>query len=408
MGSTGLENLQPGDERAYEAMAQAVRAGVSGLLVPFKAAANAEALLRAMSIEEFFQKFLAFADKFSEGCCLDYAKIIRQCASVQEVRGTPTATLAKEVRKQVFENLDKILVSYIQAVRQLGFEMSIVSAALTEISLSDAALRGAAIGQLAGGFGSSGKTLASLNAAIQAGAEAEKKLVLLKQKIELLKQAQEMTLPKIKEYLEAVQDLPERLLDYGCAKCFGGQVSFDRQQSAVEAVQGDIRGEIETALQLVSGLPKAEALLEQQRLKEAEEQRKQKELESKRRSPAVAIISIVIAIGLVIGSLQSWKAGGSEDNAYLAIFLFIGAISGFVYGLMRCFDRRPKGLRSLRGIAEADASAGAGSERQPRPLTGAVASLAPKAASKKCSWCGKEYPSDATMCSADGQPLESA
>ncbi len=267
MNNTDQRSFQPGDERAYEAIAQAAQKSVSELLIPFKAASDAEGLLRAMSTEEFFKRFIIYADKFTEGCCQDYAKIIRQCSMVPEIRGTPTTSLSKQVRAEVFEPLDGILTDYIRALRDLDMDLSNVSSELRESSVVEAGMRGAAIGQLAGGLGRSGRTMGTINALLQAGAEVDKRLALLQQRLELLKQAESMAFPKIVEYLKAVRELPERLLDYGCAKCFGGHISFERQQKALESISAVIAGEMDAAIGLILALPEAEKKIE----KEAEE-----------------------------------------------------------------------------------------------------------------------------------------
>ena len=349
----GVQTFQPGDERAYEAMAQAARKSVSELLIPFKAAADAEGLLRAMSTEEFFKRFIVYADKFTDGCCQDYAKIMRQCAVVPEIRGTPTTSLAKQLRVEVFGPLDAVLTDYIQALRQLEIDLGGVSSELRDSSMVDAAMKGAVIGQLAGGLGSSGRTLGAVNALLQAGVEAEKRLALLQQRLALLKQAESMTFPKIVEYLKAVRELPERLLDYGCAKCFGGQISFERQQRALESISAGIAQELEAAIGLTLALPEAEKRLEQQRLeaiKEKEdEQKKQRELEFQKPNPGCGVLLLAASVGLLIWSLRScsfdiFGINGvvTEGDAIWGLLLFLAAPVAFVFGIVMFFDRRPK------------------------------------------------------------------
>ncbi len=347
MGDTESTKLQQGDPRAYSAMANAAQTSVAQLLIPFKVASNADALIRTMSSEDFFKKFLVYADQFSDLCCEDYAKIIRQCSSVPEVRGTPTQALAKEIRAEVFAPLDAILSAYVQVLKQLGLDLGAVSAELRGSSVVDSALRGAAIGQVAGGFGSSGKTLGTWNALVQAGAEAERKLALMQQQAALLRQGESMTFPKILEYLNAVKKLPETLVDYGCAKCFGGQVSFERQQGALEGVLAAITPKLEAAISLTHELPEAEKRLEEQRLFAARAQalanQHQQEMEFKKRDPGVAIFFVALSIGLAAWAFHSCDAHmASEGDMVWAMVLYVVAGTALVFGIMKFFDRRFK------------------------------------------------------------------
>jgi len=259
-----LTALQPGDVNAYDSLAEAAKTGVSELLIPFKEVANAEELLKTTSIEEFFRKFLVHADRFTESCCDQYAAIMRQCAVVPEVKGTPTLALAKEIRAQVFESLDAILIGYIQNLHQIGMDLSTATAELRTSSLIDAGMKGAAVGQIAGGFGDSGKALGAFNALVQAGAAAERKLALMQRRAALLRQAESMALPKIAAYLEQVTKLPERLLDFGCARAFGGQVSLERQRAALKGVMDAVVAELKPAVDITLALPEAERKLEAQ------------------------------------------------------------------------------------------------------------------------------------------------
>jgi hypothetical protein len=349
MSNTESTDLQQGDKHAYEAMAKATQTSVSELIEPFKTASNAEALLRVTSAEDFFQKFLIRADHFTDRCCQEYSKIVRECTIVPDVRGTPTTTLAKQIRAEVFEPLDRILAGYVQSLKQLGFDMGALSAGLRESSVIDAAMRGAAVGQVAGGFGNSGKTLGALNALLQAGAEAEKKLALLQQRVELLRQAEFITYGKIAEYLEAVIGLPERLLDYGCAKCFGGQVSLEHQRKTLEDVQTAIAQELEPAVKLTLALPEAAKRLEQERLDAAKvhelENQKRLELESKKPAPGKGLALLVLAIGLVVWAFTSCDVNtANEEEMIWGLILMIGALFAFIAGVMKFFDRRPKAV----------------------------------------------------------------
>jgi len=73
-----------------------------------------------------------------------------------------------------------------------------------------------------------------------------------------------MALPKIAAYLEQVTKLPERLLDFGCARAFGGQVSLERQRAALKGVMDAVVAELKPAVDITLALPEAERKLEAQ------------------------------------------------------------------------------------------------------------------------------------------------
>jgi hypothetical protein len=346
-------NLRQGDERAYQAMATAIQTSMSELLVPFKEAASAEDLLKRKSIEQFFQEFLTHADRSTDKCCEQFATIMRQCALVPDVRGTPTLALAKEIRAQVFEPLDGVLISYVQALNQIGMDLHSVSAELSASSIINAAMQGAAVGQLAGGLRDSGKTLGAYNALRQVGAEAEKKLALFQERAGLERQAKSLPLLKIAAYLERVTKLPERLMDYGCARCFGGQVSLERQQAALEGVLDAIARELRPAVDLTLAIPGAERRVQEQRLiagkTQEEASRKQQEMESKKPAPGQGIALLALSVGLAVWAFASCdlqtpsEADMGWDMGW-ALILLVGAGFALVSGIMKFFDRRPKML----------------------------------------------------------------
>jgi hypothetical protein len=267
------ENAMSGEDNrdAYAAMAEAVQASVEELLIPFQVASSApgrvdrskppplpKAIPPKLSTEEFFQKFLVYADRFTDHCCQELSKILRQASVLPEVRGTPTLELAKQIRQGGFEALDKILVSYVEALQRIHVDLQDVAASLSNSSLIGEAMKGAALGQVAGGFGDRGKFLGTVGALAAAGNEAIKQQALLEMQNRLYAEAKGLAFSKIVEYLKAVESLPEHLLDYGCAKCFGGQLDFARQAQAIKQVQSSATTKLRASLEFTLQLQRAE------------------------------------------------------------------------------------------------------------------------------------------------------
>jgi hypothetical protein len=244
---------------AYSKMAAIVQGAFEQLLVPLERTRSPAQLLESTTAESFFQDFLIHADSFAEKSSQEFAKALRQFSLVPEVRGTPTAELAKQIRAICFDKLDRILASYVASLRDLNLDLSITSNQIAGSSVVDAALHGAAVGQLAGGLGRAGKNLGTFSAIWKGADELLKQGALVEQQLELLKRARRLPYDKICDFLNTSAGLPEELLDYGCAKCFGGQVDFVQQQKALELVSLKTGSKLKEAVTMVQAIPAAEA-----------------------------------------------------------------------------------------------------------------------------------------------------
>ncbi len=197
--------LHPGDERAYAAMAQAILANITWLLGSFDASFSAKTAKQIGSLIAFCDAFLERNQQFVERCCEDCAEIVRQCAISPEVRGTPTASLAEEIRTEVFGAHDK-------ALRDLRDQMPQFAARAREVALKLASR------ELSDYFWMKAPSL----------------------------------IPQcITAFINEASRQAEPLLDYALAKSFGGQVSLERQQRAWTEIRESISKEVEAALRRV-------------------------------------------------------------------------------------------------------------------------------------------------------------
>jgi hypothetical protein len=338
-----MSGIIDGNASPYEAMAEAVKASVDQLLIPFHVASDPGGPLRDMPTEAFFQKFLIYADKFTGQCCQDFSKILRQASVVPEVRGTPTLLLAKQVRETVFEAPDKILVGYVNALRQINVDLRSVAGSFAETSVLGEALKGGAIGRVAGGFGDAGKVLGAVGAVAAAGREAEKQAALLEQRSQLEARARGLAFSKIVEYLKAVEALPENLLDYGCAKCFGSQIDFASQARAVQLVQASIRERVEQALRFTLKIQKDEREAAAKAVLAESAERKKKSEEASNRSAkgcggCLAVVGIVVLVSAV-GTLLSATSTASAESIGLGFAFGLGLL---ITGLIVFFVKKKK------------------------------------------------------------------
>ena len=326
-----MKDMNEAKPSAYDAMADAVKASMDQLLIPFHVASDPQGPLQDMTTEAFFERFLVYADKFTGQCCQDFSKILRQASLVPEVRGTPTLQLAKQIREMVFEAPDKILVSYVDTLKQIHMDLNGIASSFSESSVVGEAMKGAAIGRVAGGFGGSGKVLGAVGAIAAAGNEAMKQAVLLAQQKRLEAEAKSLAFSKILEYLKAVEELPENLLDYGCARCFGGQIDFSKQTQAVEQSQVSLKEKLEEALTFTLQIQQHE---QERVLKAAADEtaaRQKKSGQSKRNGNGVGLV--VVGIMLLMAAVS--QPAGNSDSAVICFMLGVPSLGAGIFLLRK-------------------------------------------------------------------------
>jgi hypothetical protein len=190
--------LDQADDRAYYATALAIQKRVTDFLAIFNAKDESTSLLPGFITTDRFRGFIERLDRFTDGCCEDCAKIVRHCSVDSALRGTPTLLLSKQIRQDVFEQITTVV----------------------------------------NGFESAFKTYDSLPTERAAMLDA---------------QAGQQYPSFIATDLKLVKDHLDRLLDYTCAKCFGGRVSLERQQKALESILTPTTAELDAVIALFRG-----------------------------------------------------------------------------------------------------------------------------------------------------------
>jgi hypothetical protein len=204
-------------------------------------------------------------DELIDGCCHDSAKIMRQCAVVAEVRGTPGVSLAKEIRRDVFGGLDEGLSGANSCLQRYDEEIGPETKAHLSMKFHD------------------------------------------------------FCVGSITAWLRSVKELPEPLLDYGCARAFGNQVSLERQRIAWEAVSGTIARDLDAAIALVSALP-----LPQSRTEEGPLDTIQPSQPSTCGTGGLTITLFLVVSGVILAACWSGGAGGIGSLIFLLILFAVG------------------------------------------------------------------------------------
>ena len=235
----------PARQETYKELATIAKSAAMKLLQPFT---NPRAEGENVPLEEKLLSFLIYADDFTETCCQQFSITLRRTSVLPEVRGTPTTALARQIRGECFAKTDAILAAYLEALKGCQIDLKVAAGRLQETSVLGEALRGAAVGQLAGGLGKTGATLGVFSGVIGGFLERERQTGLLWEQRKAQVDAQRLASRKVVEYLASIKQVTETLFDFGCAKCFGGQVDFTLQSTALAEVEKVIGDNIATAV----------------------------------------------------------------------------------------------------------------------------------------------------------------
>ena len=221
-------------ESIYTQLSQTLQEPVDEMLSFLEMAIRTGAFASAERGNLFLVDFLAKANGFTERCCGSYAELLRHCSRLPEVRGTPTVTLANQIRAEVFSKCDAILEQCQRHLHSSSEIIATVSARPQEPGLLTTALQGAATGQLAAGLGKHGKTVGAVGAVLAVSEQWNRRTALLSEHLKAAERAEDAAQLRVPEYLGAIPQLCQDLFDYGCAKCLGAEIDFNAQRDALE------------------------------------------------------------------------------------------------------------------------------------------------------------------------------
>jgi hypothetical protein len=244
--STPVSGQDKQELDGYMLIASSISSAVSNLLAPFRLVATIIGESpKSFDEIQFFAGFLRYADSFTEELCVSLAKGIRQLSLVPEVKGTPTASLARRIRLESFDKPDSVLNQYAQVLNILGVEYS-------RSSISGSAIKGAVVGKILSGGGEGSNEYAVLGGLVGAVGEISNKAV-------IQTQAKLAAYVAIQRYLDLLGTMPESLLDTGSALIYGGKVDFNRQSAALASIQDSIARRVRICSEITGMLPQIKA-----------------------------------------------------------------------------------------------------------------------------------------------------
>lgn len=230
-----LEKREQLNNLYYEA-GNSIQALFDELLLPFELFSN-QAVDDLKADDDFFLKFFTYADKFIGNSCENIATWLREKTLVAGVRGTPTVTLASQIRQNVFTPLDNILNNFAVVAKEIGIKIE-------QANTVTGAATGAIIGQIiSGAKGINVNTVvgAVVGYAVQAS------------KIEDLKNKARIALfISIYNFLEESRKVPESLLDYCISLCVGDVVDFELQRNVLNILKANVDNKIDNSTDIIN------------------------------------------------------------------------------------------------------------------------------------------------------------
>jgi len=213
-------------------MDQAIQKALQQISLPFAEACQRVQAGGRFDKKDFLERFFEYADKFADRCCLDMADEIRTFTEVDRVRATTSKALAREIRAEVFEELDSILCSCAEDRELIKSEAARRIDKAEDVSVAGAAVVGGAVGRVAGG--AIGAGLGALSSAAhamstQTNLRTEAKVILASRLTSVEKH--------IIAYLFALPRAAILLLDFGASKSFGASVDLQLVRATGERLQ---------------------------------------------------------------------------------------------------------------------------------------------------------------------------
>lgn len=251
----GPETLPQAQASIFEALAQASESYVDRLLMAFQADLEADGVLRVGTAMEFFHRVLCRASDATHSCSVEFSEILNRYSSRPEMRNKPAEQLYSEVRNAVFAPADDVLSSYAEGVRGI---MRQVKNLPEERSILGAAITGAAVGQVVGGFGRSGKVLGTAGAIATAGSTFLEEGSRVTQEKLLFLDASQLAYSKACEYVQAVGNIPGLLIHYACTECFGELIDPARLPEVVQRANTYANHKVELAHSFILDLQELE------------------------------------------------------------------------------------------------------------------------------------------------------
>ena len=202
-----------------------------------------------LSAAELDREFLIHAERFAAECSTACAVSLRQTTLLLEVRGTPTRQLAAEIRQDTFKELDTLLVG---AMKELATFRNNLVDTISELQRSDTlgammdgAVAGGVIGKVIANKPVGGALIGAMNAHY---GQIRDDLDLATRAYQLAIIAEMSANRKVLDYFEKARTLPEALIDFIGAKCFGGAVDFTAQSECISRTLAYFEKRFQSAL----------------------------------------------------------------------------------------------------------------------------------------------------------------
>lgn len=221
-------------EQVFREMEDALKAALSEITKPFEAAQTSVQQGHTIDDVQFLETFFRYAEKFEERCCLDFAEHLRIRTQVPQVRGTTSKALAREIRSEVFEEMDSILADYARLLGAIDSNFTNSLEQASNVSVTGSALFGALLGRVAGGG-----VLTGIGAFSAAAGALHKQAQHMDDAKSLLSHRADAVREQGLKYFLALPAAMKSLIDFAAVKCFGGTVDFELQVAVTQRLHSD-------------------------------------------------------------------------------------------------------------------------------------------------------------------------
>jgi hypothetical protein len=182
--------------------------------------------------DQGLRQFFLAAESLAQKCSQSMAALLHEHSNQREIRETSEPVLVRLVRNRCFEGADNLLIEFARMFLALGIDLRSIHGQLGDSRLRDE------VAIMAGLKGGSDESAAEIAMAKRMGSQ----------------KARDHAAMRLLDYMNALENLPREILDYGSTKVFGGEPDYSLQTGYLMNITDALRDKSAEALSLVENL----------------------------------------------------------------------------------------------------------------------------------------------------------
>ena len=281
--------------------------------------------ISSLTHENFFEKWLAEADKFTHSLCHDLAEILKRSSARDDIRAYDVNALSTRIREASCAELDGVLSSFVRVLKELGVSLAHTLETLQAASASEGAIQDWLAKEIDVGKSAAAQAARELPAARPA---TKKKIALLHRLHDLQIRSQSLAFSKMVDYVKALERLPPQVLAYCGERCFSADVDLELQAGAGASTSDDIEQRTTPVIERILNAASAEAqALEKRRRKELAKLRAEEDLYTLKTHYQFQGLALMSISGICLFPAWIIVLMGSPGN-FLRWLALVGGIVG--------------------------------------------------------------------------------